>query len=286
MAGHTSRVIIRVLSNNALLARDGDVEMVLLGKGIGFGRKDGDLIDESAVQQFYVEVDPHRHEYLNWANDLGNGLLEAISRSVDIAAEVLGPLHPAVYTLLLDHIAFAIQRLRSGQEITNPLTPQIRELYPDEFAAAHKAVHYLSERLNIQLPDDEAGFIALHLNAASAGQPVKEPLQRANALAGLVDQVTRGLGSNDAHLRGDITRALVALSHRLAGGQVRRNDALLSIRRDLAHDYQVSSQIITEILDVNSVPKNAEGEAAYLAVDIHGWRQEINAFSDNNRKAT
>lgn len=286
MEASSTRRIVRVLSNNAVLTRDGETEMVLLGRGIGFGRTDGDIIDEASIQQRYIEIDPERAEFMNWANALGNNLVEVIGHALDIASDVLGHLHPAVYTLLLDHIAFAIQRVRVGEQIANPLTPQIREMYPDEFDAARLALRYLNNHLDVKLPADEAGFIALHLNAGRAGETVKQPLQRANELAGLVDQVTKALATTNPRLREQITRVLVGLSQRLRAGTTRRNAATQSIRRDLAADYEVSSRIISTILDVKALPKHAEGEAAFLAVQIHGWRQDLGIAAGNNRKGT
>jgi len=45
-----------VFSHNALVAKsDNDESMVLVGKGIGFNKKKGDRINESAASQIYVE---------------------------------------------------------------------------------------------------------------------------------------------------------------------------------------------------------------------------------------
>lgn len=268
------RRIVRVLSNNAVLARDGENEMVLVGRGIGFGRSDGDVIDEGSIQHRYIEVDPERVQILNWIAALGTNAVEEIAQAVDLAADTLGNLHPAVYVLLLDHITFAVQRVLAGEEIDNPLTAQIRQMYPDEFDAARLAVGWLNTHLDVELPDDEAGFIALHLNAARTGETVKQPLQRANELARLVDELARLLSVEDARVKDAIMRDVVVVSKSLRAGSRRRNDAQHSIRRDLAQDHAIASSIVCRMLRVGSLPKQAEGEAAFLTVQVHGWRQE------------
>ncbi|SDL17769.1 PRD domain-containing protein [Tessaracoccus oleiagri] len=280
----SGRRIIRVISNNAVLTRDDSNEMVLVGRGIGFGRSDGDVIDESSIQQAYVDIDPERVHVLNWINALGSDSVDVIAQAVEAAADALGGLHPAVYVLLLDHIAFAVQRIGEGETIENPLVPQIKVMYPQEFEAARLAVRHLNAQLGIDLPEAEAGFIALHLNAARSGETVKQPLQRANRLAGLVDEVWRLLGSPGKSAHEDITRDLVALNRRLRAGNIRRNDAGHSIARDLGQDHAIATTILCRLLGADSLPRDMTGEAAFLAVTVHGWRQDISNAADHHRK--
>ncbi|SDZ93209.1 transcriptional antiterminator, BglG family [Bowdeniella nasicola] len=270
----TPRRVLRVLSNNAVLTRDSGGEIVLVGRGIGFGRQVGDLIDESAIQQSYVELDPERVQMINWISSLGPTAADAISRSIDLATDELGELHPAAYVLLMDHIAFAVQRAESGETIENPLLPQIREMFPEEFATAQLLVRDLNEAFAVQLPDAEAAYIALHLNAARAGEPVKQPLQRANRLAGIVNDVARMLSVGDESTLEVMTHDLVALHRRLNTTQPRENDVAAVIRRMLGPDYEIAAHILTRLLGEKSVPRAFEGEAAYLAVQVHGWRME------------
>lgn len=45
----------KAFNNNALLALDdNDEEVIVMGKGIAFGKKSGDLIDESLIQKKFV----------------------------------------------------------------------------------------------------------------------------------------------------------------------------------------------------------------------------------------
>lgn len=54
--GKVAVKILQVFSHNALVAKsDNDESMVLVGKGIGFNKKKGDRINESAASEVYVE---------------------------------------------------------------------------------------------------------------------------------------------------------------------------------------------------------------------------------------
>src|SRR5699024_11806463 len=61
----------------------------------------------------------------------------------------------------------AIQRHKDGMNIKNGLLWEISNIYQEEYAIGKKALEIIEAHTSIQLPDDEAGFIAHHIvNAA------------------------------------------------------------------------------------------------------------------------
>ncbi|MDO5723639.1 MAG: PRD domain-containing protein [Flaviflexus sp.] len=258
----------RVFNNNALLVVSGDAERVVVGRGIGFGRRAGDLIQSDPSSRQYVEVSPDRIDFFEHLDQLGPRASEAISHAVDLAADVLGELHPSVYLLLADHLVFAVRRLSEGEIITNPLLSEIRGAFPEEFNAAILAVQYLNTHLEVEVPLDEAAFIALHLNAARRGVTVKQPLQQANELAAIVAEAQRLIGQPQK-VDGELIGHLARLAGRLHRGEFRANAAQRSIIRDLPKEAALAERILTRIL--GSLDPKAQGEVAYLAVFLHGW---------------
>lgn len=271
---HEAPVLVRVLNNNAVLARSAaHEEMVLVGRGIGFGRRVGDPIEAESIASRFIEVPPGNVQFLSWANSLGPRVLQTISSAVELAADMLGELHPSVYVLLADHLAFAVHRLEQGQSIHNALMAEIRAAFPQEYAAAEVVVHYLNANLAVRMPADEAAFITLHLNGARTGTTAKQPLQRANLLAELTALARAGLGLPDAGSTDDLTLALAQLIRRVDTGAWRRNAAQHAIARDLPREYAVAERVLERALGARA-PAAARGEAAYLAVVLHGWGQD------------
>lgn len=273
--------VVRALNNNAVLARAGEDEMVLVGRGIGFGRSEGDPIPADSVQSRFIEVDPEKVHFLTWVSSLGTSVLDTITSAVDLAADLLGELHPSVYLLLADHLAFAVQRIEQGEPIQNTLMQEIRAAFPEEYAAAEVVLHFLNANLALTMPGDEAAFITLHLNAARHGASVKQPLQRANRLADVVEFATTeldvprptGADGDPARAGNELTISLAQLAQRLDQGRFRRNAASRSIHRDLPRESDLARQIIQRILGTD-VPRAAQGEIAYLAVFLHGWGED------------
>lgn len=67
-----------------------------------------------------------------------------------------------IYITLTDHISYAIERFNQNIEIRNELLYEIKSFYAQEFAAAQQALTLIQQEFGVTLPEDEAGFIALH----------------------------------------------------------------------------------------------------------------------------
>ena len=77
--------------------------------------------------------------------------------------ELRKKLNDTIYISLSDHIYTAIQRFLEGITITNSMLWDIKRFYELEFGLALKALNIIKERFQVELPEDEAAFIALHI---------------------------------------------------------------------------------------------------------------------------
>ena len=59
---------------------------------------------------------------------------------------------------------------------------EIKRLYPKEFALGHEAREIIARRLGVTLPEDEAGFIALHLVTAQLNSAMPEVMHITRAM--------------------------------------------------------------------------------------------------------
>ena len=194
--------ITRPLNHNALLAFDTDEarEYLVVGKGVGFGRKPGERV-QSLGNPDDLQL------YLLSQQVGGRGtpreLIERIDPTVlDIAEDIhmdarlsLGHIDPNMLLPLADHLAFAVARVRGGAAVSNPLTEDIRALFPREFEVAHRGVSELERRLGIVLGDDETGLIALHVHSALDSGHVEQAMQVAQLTRACIDAVERLTGA-------------------------------------------------------------------------------------------
>jgi beta-glucoside operon transcriptional antiterminator len=158
-------VIKQVINNNIAISVDsqGD-EVILIGKGLAFNKKKGDILDNKKVEKrFYLE---DKGLYAKFKKLLQEVSVEDINISDDIISlarrRLKKSLNESIYISLPDHINLAVSRTRSGLNVKNGLLWEIKKIYQEEFLVAKEAVQIINDKYNVELGEDEAGFIAFH----------------------------------------------------------------------------------------------------------------------------
>ena len=159
-------LVEKVLNNNVVVSIDPKTrkEVILMGSGIAFNKKAGQLIDERKIEKvFYVEDENLGNKIKKLINQIPEGIFEIADEIITHAiVELNTELDKQIYISLSDHIAFAVKRFKSGITIKNDLLNEIRRVHKKEFKISLWAVDYINKNLDVELPEDEAGFIALH----------------------------------------------------------------------------------------------------------------------------
>ena len=166
------QTIKKVLNSSVVLVVDErGAERVLLGKGIGFGAKAGEVIEASAVDQVFVALDDaDQRNLVELLAQIPPEFVE-LTRAVVADAEEQGlKLDPHVYLALTDHLHFAVERQRRGLAVANRLAWEMRSVYPVQYAVGERAVAAIRSRLGVDVPDDEAANVAFHLANAELGK--------------------------------------------------------------------------------------------------------------------
>ena len=158
--------IAKVINNNVISVIDAhNKELVIMGRGIAFQKRPGDLLDESKIEKtFKLDNKDVSEKFKTLLYDVPMEYMDVSERIISYAKEKLGKkLNDSIYVSLTDHINFAIEREQKGLRISNPLLWEIKRIYADEYAIGLKAITKIQDMLGITLPQDEAGFIAMHI---------------------------------------------------------------------------------------------------------------------------
>lgn len=67
---------------------------------------------------------------------------------------------------LASHLRPAITRMKLGLDIRNPLLQKIKEMYPEIYAMTQQATDLMTARYEVEVPEEEIGFLAMHFGAA------------------------------------------------------------------------------------------------------------------------
>lgn len=167
----------KVFNNNILLAEDDALlEMILMGKGIGFGLKQGDRPDEEKIEKvFKIDSAENQDRFVKLVNDIPASHLDLTQKVLDLAEQELHTeFDDTVFVGLADHLSFAIKRLKEHDELKNALIWEIKKFYRKEFIVAQKAAKLIEYYEAIQIPEDEICFIAMHfVNGQQSGEGVR-----------------------------------------------------------------------------------------------------------------
>lgn len=160
-------LIDKVLNNNVVITRNAeDKEVIAMGRGLGFQMSAGMKLDPEKIEKTFSvdsngELDTRYQELLQ---AIPQQILLVTENIIEHAASVLSnQLHPSVRVSLADHIHFAIERCIQGKTVKNAMLWEIKKFYASEYALGVAALAKIKKASGIQLGEDEAGFIALHL---------------------------------------------------------------------------------------------------------------------------
>lgn len=67
---------------------------------------------------------------------------------------------------LVSHFVPVFNRLKYNLQIHNPMLDKIKEKYPNVFEACQKACIILTEKTGYMIPEDEIGYLAMHIGAS------------------------------------------------------------------------------------------------------------------------
>ena len=158
--------ISKALNNNVIICTYNNQEVILIGKGIGFNKKAGMTLDESAsIEKVYKLEQKQQQEYYKSLVEIADeDVLQAIIESVNFITSTTHTTDDKnLVVALTDHIIFAYKRLKQNQIISNPFAIETKHLYSDAYAIASQVIDKLNQRLDVKFPPDEIGFIALHI---------------------------------------------------------------------------------------------------------------------------
>lgn len=192
-------ITIKKSLNNSMLLVDNDQrEMILFGKGIGFGAKPGTHIDLAQVEKVFLPLsDLKSRHFLSLTDTIPAAFFDISHEILILARRLCGDkLNSVLLFTLAEHLHFAVDRSRSGQTILNKLSWEVKRYYPQEYSVGLQARAQVNEKFDIELPEEEAVNIAFHLINASSQDDDSTAHQQVELVNRIADIVRYKLGKS------------------------------------------------------------------------------------------
>jgi beta-glucoside operon transcriptional antiterminator len=170
-------LINKILNNNVVITHDTKgKETIIMGKGIAYGKKNGDSVDTKKVTKKFVlssiEYPQHLVELLS---SIPVEYIELCEEIVQYAKQKLSAkLDDSLYVSLMDHIGTSLDRYKEGIEVKNKLLWEIKHFYKNEFEVGLYGLDLIEKRYSLRMKEDEAGFIALHIVSAEVSDDIQD----------------------------------------------------------------------------------------------------------------
>lgn len=129
-------LIKKILNNNVVITiNDDHEEIIVMGKGIAYGKRNGDLIDISKVNKtFELSLKDEQKKMLNMLKDIPIEYMDTSDQIIQKAKKELKVgIDDSLYITLTDHIHTSIERYKEGVILKNQLLMEIKSFYRKEF---------------------------------------------------------------------------------------------------------------------------------------------------------
>jgi len=156
--------IVKVYNNNIVLAKNGNDEVIAIGSGIGYHKKINDPLEEAKIEKVY-RFESKQQNQLHQLMDRVPVIYFRISEVIATKAmkQLNVELNSQILISLSDHICYAVERKKRGYDVPNFMLNEIKVLYEAEFKIGLWALRLIKANLDMDLGEDEAGYIAMHI---------------------------------------------------------------------------------------------------------------------------
>jgi beta-glucoside operon transcriptional antiterminator len=269
-------LVVRAINNNVVsCVDDAGQELIAMGRGLGYRAAAGGVLDESQVEKvFRMDTQRETDRLKDLLAEMPPEQVDLCARIIAYATETLGKrLSESIYLTLTDHIGFAITRQQQGMTFQNALVTEVRIFYPGEFAVGRRALEMIRAELSVELPEDEAASIALHLVNAEYDSSISVTMRVTQALHEIVAflKSSPGIAPDEGSLYYDecIVHLKFMALRAFTGAEPPRAEAELVKLAAFSYPKEYAcAKRITAYLAKRSLHPLEEEQAAYLAVLI------------------
>ncbi|BDR61139.1 BglG family transcription antiterminator [Lactobacillus xylocopicola] len=234
---------IKNFNNNAALVSDeSGIEWVVIGNGIGFGKKPNDPIDEAKITRRFVAVKKNI-KMIDSVSNIDERTLSLATDVIELASNKLQvKFSDYQYLVLADHIDFMLKRADEGLDLGQATVRwEMNKLFPKEYSTAKAALKVIEKKTSLAFSNSEEIYLTYHfINAASNQTKIQDTIKITKLIQGVINIIeyqyglqldTESFNFNRfmTHLRSFMVRHLYDTGADSAGSEL--DESLLELMR-------------------------------------------------------
>ncbi|MFF3102171.1 PRD domain-containing protein [Viridibacillus arvi] len=270
--------ITKILNNNAVVVLDNEREKIAIGSGVAFNKKRNDIVNLDRIEKIFVMRENDKLQQL--LSRIPEEHFTISEEIISYAEEYIGgKLNEHIHIVLTDHVSFAIERLKDGIQLNNKLLNEIKILYRREFEIGLWAIQHIKERCQVEMPEDEAAYIALHIHTMKLqGGDLHQTLKQTTIIRDMVQIIQKKLNihleESDISYHRLITHLRFALT-RMNHYELHTMDEemLVMIKKKFPYSYNCAVKVTKELKKLHGIDL-PDHELGYIAVHIERLRKQ------------
>lgn len=269
--------INKVINNNMVSAHTDEGEEILLkGPGIGYGKRPGAPVETAKIERRFVLEDASLiRRFDELAIDIDSSIIDVcIDVVTAIKAGIDRPLNDSLYVVLIDHVYNLVERLSAGITFDNSVLWNLKQIYPQEYRLARRAVKTLQERLPYGIEDSEASFVTLHIVNAEMLNDMRKTYRITKYIEDIRDIVSSNLGLEFDEDDYRVNRFLVHLKYLFehiearSEGHMEINDAFLGALGEGYPEAMRAVEKVAEYIEACAGYALCHEERLYLLIHL------------------
>lgn len=273
-------MVYKVFNNNIILVNSESKEKILFAKGIGFAKKPGEIIKKGTLVDkiFTIENNENRINFNNMIETVESDFFAVCEEGIyEVSKKINKELNENIHIALIDHLQFAVKRMKSNEIIENPFLVEIQTLYSKEFSLAKMVGKRVADYCKVEIPDGEIAFIALHIHSAINDGNISNSLKSNYLGSTIVEHVENRLDIKIDRHSLDYARFLTHIKfavQRILENRVVDNQLGEMIKNTYKESYLIGVEV-AEIIGKELKVKVKDDEITFLTIHIERFRMSL-----------
>ena len=276
------------------ISDENNQECLVMGKGVAFGKKVGQIVPAAAEAKVYsLKEMTERGDAKDIIKSVSPLCLELANEVLSRAEKEFEKVDRTILFTMADHLDFAIRRVQNGEQISNPLTDDIRVMFYKEYKVASCIRELLKEKLQMEIDDHEIGYIALHVHAAVVDENVSQAMEIARTVRECISLVEKetgnsidvmSLGYNRLmnHVRYMVARAIHGEKLKMNLNEYMNEHVYMYSSENAFVKFRIVKAMISDVIDLFGKGVNFSEETdTHVSVSVHVNERAAEQFAKN-----